>query len=328
MTNAEQAIRNALLNVDAFNQADRRRVYESAWNAHERALISNTALDDINRERRRDELMRVIRLIENEYLSQEASFNHSHSDPAQSQNNTLHALGPEDQIEIEVDGVSNNPSSRVREQIHKKRSKILIILGLGFIGFLIVIFIIWSLILSFSSQKPSEHIIETPRASSSSSHYQAVDDKKNNQEQDTSWIRIFHPNDASSVATRGAASVDIRMNAGEPYMHIFANNADDAAIISIGEGVLNKLRGQSIMFEIDAQSDGTQSSQLSITCDFGTGSECGRRRFEILSNRENILFQVSIPQNSKGAGKLYLTSDLLGEGHAINIYNIGMKASN
>ncbi|MHC5308006.1 hypothetical protein [Bartonella sp. LJL80] len=326
MTNAEQAIRNALLKIDARNKATRRRVYESAWNAHERALLADETLNDVKRSERRNRLMRLIRLIEDEYqLTPPASQNDSQDDLTVT-NDTLYSNGPEEQIDIEVDGASNQDYKRLRGHgLQKRPTHRLTILAVIIGCAILSVFIIWSFFNSLSGRTIIEN--QSDGAMHSSAPIELPERPQNQNAKDDGWIRFFHPGDATSVTTRGGASVDIRVDAGESYLRIFANSANDAAIIDIGEGALNTLRGKKVLLDIDAKSDSGQTSQLSITCDLGQGSDCGRRRFEVPSNREDILFQIDIPANSSGPAKLYLTSDLLGEGHAIDIFGMRMRAA-
>eukprot|EP01133_Synstelium_polycarpum_P027705 gene27705-33489_t len=56
----EQAIRNTFAKADVSNPAVRQKIYESAWTAHERSLIANGALDEAEREERREHLKATI----------------------------------------------------------------------------------------------------------------------------------------------------------------------------------------------------------------------------------------------------------------------------
>lgn len=67
MESIERAIRNAFAKADAHNPATRQRIYESAWGAHERALATNTALSDGQKEQRRQKLKDAISGIEQEF---------------------------------------------------------------------------------------------------------------------------------------------------------------------------------------------------------------------------------------------------------------------
>jgi hypothetical protein len=55
-----------LAKVDVGNPAIRQKVYESAWGAHERSLAANGALDDGQRDERRERLKDAITRIEKE----------------------------------------------------------------------------------------------------------------------------------------------------------------------------------------------------------------------------------------------------------------------
>lgn len=318
LANAEQAIRNTLLKIDASNVSQRRRVYESAWNAHERALLSNHALSDESRTLRRDALMKIIHKIEFEYLPDE-------TDDETTMTAALAAEGPEEQIKIEVNGVSNLPDHKPYRAIARRRSKILLIVVPSILSIIMILgFTGWSF---FNSLSGSAIIENRKKAIPQEAQSAVAAPFHQEKEKNSDWIRFFYPGDATAITTKGHAAIDIRDDGGIPYMHISANSDDDVVIIDIGAGALANMRGKKILIDIDAKGDGLQSSQLSITCDFGGQADCGRRRFEVPPNRNDILFDVDIPATSTGAAKLFLTSDLLGEGHAINIYGMKMKAS-
>ena len=63
----EKAIRNAFAKADASNSSIRQQIYESAWSAHERALLTNAKLNDAERAARREGLKKTIMRIESEF---------------------------------------------------------------------------------------------------------------------------------------------------------------------------------------------------------------------------------------------------------------------
>lgn len=318
MANAEQAIRNALLKINASNVSQRRRVYESAWNAHERALLANHALSDGSRTLRRDALMKIIHKIESEYLSTEA-------EKQTTANDALAAQGPEEQIKIEVNGVSNLADPPLSRATARRRSKILLIVVPSVLSIImIIVFTAWSFFNSLSGRAIVDHHKDIGQQHKQATFAQPF---QQSAEKNSDWIRFFYPGDAAAITAKGHAVIDIRDDSGLPYMHIAANSNNDIVIVEIGAGALQNMRGKKIMIDIDAKGDGLQSSQVSITCDFGKNADCGRRRFEVRPNRNDILFDVDIPYDSTGPAQLYLTIDLLGEGHGINIYGMKMKAA-
>lgn len=313
MTKAEQAIRNALLKVNAIDPAIRRRVYESAWNAHERVLINDRSLTKTDLATRRNQLTQIISLIEKECLQI-----HGNNQPSQQD---LASYGPEEEIAI---GEDNDPFFHAPRKAHdtapsKHKKKIIIISLSVCFCFLFLIFIVWSFYNSVSvkSNVAVQHVSPTIES--------IVQQTLPVKQPDDGWLQIFSPADISTLSVRGAASIQLRNDLGEQYVYIFANSPQDAAIVDIGEGILRNLRGKKAVINIVAKSNGAKKTQLSLTCDFGNSNSCGRHRFEVPVNRDNLVFEVTVPTNITGAGKLYLTTDLLGEGNAMNIYSISIK---
>lgn len=318
MANAEQAIRNALLKIDSSNVAQRRRVYESAWNAHERALLSSHGLNDVTRTKRRDALMQIIGAIESDYVATEIN-------KADEETHDLASEGPEDQIKIEVNGATNLEDTTLHRASARRRSKILLIVAPSILAIIMIIgFTGWSFFNSLSGRAIIEHRKE---AIEQNQRTKTVVPFRKEEDNDGSWIKFFYPGDATAITTYGQASVSIKDDGGIPYTHITANSDEDVVVVEIGAGALSNLRGKKAMIDINARGDGTKPGQMSITCDLGNNADCGRRRFEVPVNRNDLLFEVTIPAEGNGPAKIYLTSDLLGEGSGIDIYGMKIKAA-
>lgn len=315
MTNAEKAIRNALLKIDTQNSALRQRVYESAWNAHERALANNRTLSDTDYMNRRKELTRIIENIEKDFSGLNV--------PEQNTNIEFYKHGPEDEISIveEDDNDFQSPYQASQTLVPRNRTRTILISLIALACFVFISFVSWAFYNSMKNpndlkkntpNNPTTQVIQNPPSKPTK-----VDD---------GWVTFFDPSNIETLATKGAASADFRNDMGIPAVFIFANSPNDAVIFNIGEGVLMKLRGKKALINIVTKSVGKDKAQLSLTCDLGTENDCGRRRFEVANIQDNLVFEVNIPQTGKTGGKLYLTSDLLGEGNAIYIYSISIKA--
>lgn len=321
LVNIEQAIYDALSKVDARQATMRQRVYETAWNAHERALLSDNRLNDEIRSKRRKDLMRLIRAIESEYLKQTSG---NKLDIGCVKNSCSDAA--EDQIKDDMRCGASGSKQNLKTAPKVKISKRFFIITLAIIAFVIIcLFILRFFLNNHSGHIAIENDFKIVQSNGTSLNTKSLQEET---EKNSDWIRIFHPGDATAIALKGQASINIRNDGDVSYLNVFANSSEDAAIIDIGAGVLNQLRGKKVLVDIDAKSDGQQSSQMSVTCDFGGGYSCGRRRFEVLTSRSELLFEVDIPSDTNGSAKLFITSDLLGEGHAINIYSIRMKIAN
>lgn len=318
MATAEQVIRSALLKIDSRDVSQRRFIYEFVWNAQERALLSDPSLSDESRNKQRDALMQVIRSVEHDYA---ISDENDQSDVIQK----LNAKGPEEQVKLDEGSVVNLASQNSHRALARRHSKILLIVLPSILAIVMIIgFTAWSFFNSMSGRPIVDH--RNPALSQNRSPV-AVTPPQTADEKNDGWIKFFYPGDATAITNFGRISVDIRNDAGIAYTHISANSYEDIIVIEIGAGALANLRGKKALIDINAKSDGTTPSQMSITCDMGNNVDCGRRRFEVSSNRNDFLFNVDIPAESTGPAKLYLTIDILGEGNAIDIYGMKIKAA-
>lgn len=217
------------------------------------------------------------------------------------------ATGPEEDFDMVT-----APQAPKERRLHLPRKHSWFRANIVMIFLLVIMaFVIWSFYNTLTGVNLPRAMPETSRAPVRSTQNNASD-----------WIRVFNPLNVTTLGVRGAASVQLNNDTDAPFFRIRANSVNDAAIIEIGEGVMMKLRGKAVTFNIIARSAHENVAQLSLMCDFGSGVTCGRRRFEVPPTREDLLFHVDIPQNSATTGKLFLTSDLLGKGNEVDIFSV------
>lgn len=141
------------------------------------------------------------------------------------------------------------------------------------------------------------------------------------------WITIFDPSDPTPVTTPGGAEAAVVESTYGPVLRIRTASADEPVTFDVGQGVLDQIAGRTAVFNIVASSEEGQTTQISVTCDFGSLGDCGRRRFDATVEQADFLFNLEVPAGSPdAAGTIAIVSDLEGQGRAVDIRGIRVSA--
>jgi hypothetical protein len=351
----EQAIRNALTKADAANPAIRQKIYESAWGAHERSLAANGALDDEQREDRRERLKAAITRIEDEVQTTGAVTPPPAPAPvaerrepilsAQAVQPRAPAVGVEPSLNVasppEIDApeaVLNEPVAadnyrpdRLRPRLKRKTerkkarglTKFVIILAM----LAVALGTLWLVASGIINSKPSSIPPSTGNPAASSSHEPM---KEGELSSGGNWIKIFDPSDMTQVALAGRATATIAGDQLEKYVRIQSPAEADDISFKVGQGVLEQLAGKRAVFDIIAKTEDGTSTQIAVGCDFGNLGDCGRKRFDISDASKEYLVQTQFPADKKPAagGVIKINSDVSQSGKSVDIISIRVQVAN
>lgn len=348
----EQAIRKALAKSDVTNPAIRQKIYESAWGAHERSLAANGALDDRQREDRREMLKSAITRIEDEVQAtgaitpppvvvaepREPVLGPVPTRPDDAPGRIEPIIGmaaPEvESPEIAADERSADnyrPERRQKKSRpdaeHRKASgptKFLIICAL----LAAAAGLIW--LVASGTIKPAPSFAPSDRSNTAPTDSSNAPAKGGEASQQANWIEIFSPSDMSQVALEGRATATIGGDELEKYVRIQSPAEADTISFKVGQGVLDQLAGKTVVFDITAKAvDGT-NSQIAVSCDFGNLGDCGRKRFDISDASKEYLVQVQFPEGKtpEAEGVIKINSDVSQSGKAVDIIAIRAQVAN
>ncbi len=351
----EQAIRNALAKSDAINPAIRQKIYESAWGAHERSLAANGALDDIQREERREMLKAAITRIEDEVQATGTITAPSPPAPVVERREPILSTEPvaprgrSERIEPsigmapppEIDApvpVSDEPVAadnyrpdkvrpRLKRNTERKKAsgltKFLIILAL----LALALGLLW-LVASGIVKSPPSSIPQSVGTQAPSDSHEPI--KEGELTPEGNWIKIFDPSDMSQVALTGRATATIAGDQLEKYVRIQSPSEADDISFKVGQGVLEQLAGKKAVFDIVAKTEDGTSTQIAVSCDFGNLGDCGRKRFDISDASKEYLVQTQFPDAKKpsAGGVIKINSDVSQSGKAVDIISIRVQVAN
>jgi hypothetical protein len=343
----EQAIRNALAKVDVGSPAIRQKVYESAWGAHERSLAANGALDDGQRDERRERLKDAITRIEKEVQTTGSIAPPvpapvvERLEPVLSQSATRIEptidVGREPELdapELVSDGpvtADNYRPDRLRPRLkrnteRKKASgltKFVIILAI----LALALGLLWLVASGIINSKPSSIPPSTGNPAVSGSHEPL---KEGELSPEGSWITIFDPSDTTQVSVAGRATATIGGDQVEKYLRIKSPGEADEVSFQVGQGVLEQLAGKNTMFDIVAKSEDGARTQMAVSCDFRDLGDCGRTRFDVSDASSEYLVQKQFPADKKpvAGGAIKINSDITQAGKSVDIISIRVQVTN
>jgi len=327
LKNIEQAIIHALQKIDAADPDLREKIYQTAWYSHEKMLLADQNLTQDEKQQRREQLTQLIQAIE------------AHYHPSQQGRGDVPPVISPIVEQNEAAGImpaaeSANFSSPTRTAAaHRRKRSWLRANASILILILILLIVLWSFynsLVGFHLPFMSGETVSPPMQSQDqqTSHAETLPYEAENTStaRENSWIRIFDPDDMTILSTSGRAQIELRDDDGEGrFVRIQTHDTQDAAMIEIGEGVMARLAGKMATFDIVVRSASANIAQMSLACDFGMDMNCGRRHFEILPIRENMLFRVDIPENAASAGKILIRHDSIDSDSGIDIFDMRVR---
>jgi len=148
-------------------------------------------------------------------------------------------------------------------------------------------------------------------------------EKQGDAAQQRDWINVFAPADPTHVAAPADAKAEVMQDDTGSFLRIRSGSSGSAIAFDVGQGVLEKLIGKHVMFDIVARSEEGKETQISVDCNFGELGDCGRKRYAVGHERNEYLFDVQFPDKHPGAaGTIAVNSDFDKQGKSVDIYEI------
>lgn len=140
------------------------------------------------------------------------------------------------------------------------------------------------------------------------------------------WVDVFTPADASNVKAGSRAAADpvsdergqrLRITSATP-------DADGNVSIEIPASVLEQISGKTSTVALSVQSDTGKQTQFSVECDFSSLGDCGRHRFTVNEEKNDMLFKVTFDRSlaPSSPGHILINSDVTGAGNSLSVYAV------
>jgi hypothetical protein len=350
LDSVEKAIRNALAKGNASDPVFREKVYRSAFAALDKATATNAAISPEAADHRRKVLADQIRAIEEEFLDTPTPSEQVDESLAQDADDLEDDADLSDreapEIEIEDRRAPNRElppefdvergdrdtavvekKSRGRRKSDRRRRPFSWFFVIALVIATVGIGIWWTkesgILLSRAERDTS---VPNPPTTLSSEDYRPGNGElpmRQSEGQHRSWIKIFTPDDPTTVSTQSRATAEIVGEDKEKALRIRSATAEDAVIFDVGPGILEQLAGKTAVFDIIASSEENKPAEISVRCGFGKLGDCVRKRYSVGLTPNEYLFEIHLADAvpDKG-GSIEIVSDVNGTGLAVDIREI------
>lgn len=140
------------------------------------------------------------------------------------------------------------------------------------------------------------------------------------------WLTIFSPGDPRGLVTLEGSTAELGKDNNGAYARLSdrANDPTGGFQLVVEPGVMETMRGKTATFEITAKSGNGGTLQFVITCQFGSASDCGRRRFTADATPQSFVFETAIDASPvtgvSKIGTISLIADVTGKARPLDLY--------
>ncbi len=146
------------------------------------------------------------------------------------------------------------------------------------------------------------------------------------------WVSAFSPiDDSQNIDSSGRGIVELFQDGNQNFARLASNagSTNNNIRIKIPRGIMQTLKGKAATFELVIKNSDDQAHQFAIFCEFGAMGSCGRKRFKVGKKAEPFIFDVlandaDLPENQDAY--LSITTDLSGNGKAIDLYSVRVRS--
>lgn len=349
----EKAIRNAFAKGDPGNRAFREKVYRSAFSVLEKALTANPNMTPAIAARRREDLSATISSIETEFLPAVAAPPTREPSPArpepvvEPEPIAVRPTRPEPDFEPSLDGeeryqqyhdndagsIDDDIDPPERQERPRRSGRWAAVFIFVTLASLVAMGLWWAVGTGmFQSAEERDGSVPNPPAlgeedfTPEGTPPPPLGSDAGSGPRD--WIAIFDPADPTTVSAPGDSSVEAMTGDGEAFVRIRSGASGSPVLFDVGPGVLETIAGGSAIFNIVAQTEDGQETQISVECSLGELGDCGRKRYAVGVTREEFLFEVNTTNASPGSGgTIAINSDIEGGGRSVDIYAIRVSVA-
>ena len=127
------------------------------------------------------------------------------------------------------------------------------------------------------------------------------------------FFTILDPTQPSALITGGNGTADIMSETSQPAIRVMSvrqpgseSTPAQPLLLKLAPGILKDIAGKKATVEIFAKSGSNSAATFSVTCQFGSLGECGRKRFRIGLQPEAVVFTIQISADYVEGQKAYL----------------------
>lgn len=139
------------------------------------------------------------------------------------------------------------------------------------------------------------------------------------------WTRLYEAGKTNSASAGPQATARVEQSGSGPYLAITSSSPgiDGSVSIDLPESVIASMQGKSSHIALMLEGD-DKPVQVTVECEFGGLGNCGRHRFLLSKNKNDLMFEVKVKPDgaADGPGRLLINADAGGEGNSARLFSI------
>ena len=140
------------------------------------------------------------------------------------------------------------------------------------------------------------------------------------------WVDVFTPADPSNIKAGSRAAADPVSDERGQRLRVTSATSDAGGNVSveIPASILEQMSGKTSTVALSVQADGGKQTQFSVECDFSSLGDCGRHRFTVNDEKNDMLFKVTFDRSlaPSSPGRILINSDVTGAGNSLSVYAV------
>jgi hypothetical protein len=143
------------------------------------------------------------------------------------------------------------------------------------------------------------------------------------------WANVYTPGRDGTPEAGGNASVELIEEAEGNVLRIVSASADanGEVRVPLGAEVMQALAGRQSVLAVTVRSATPEATQIYVRCEFSVLGDCGRRRFDVTYDTNDILFSLDYDHAlaPNQGGYLVINSDVSGEAKGIDLIAVRIR---
>lgn len=143
------------------------------------------------------------------------------------------------------------------------------------------------------------------------------------------WANVYTPGRDGTAEAGGNASAEVIEEAEGNVLRIVSRSADENGEVRVplGAEVMQALAGRQSVLAVTVRSATPETTQIYVRCEFSVLGDCGRRRFDVSYDTNDILFSLDYDRAlaPNQGGYLVINSDVSGGAKGIDLIAVRIR---
>ena len=146
------------------------------------------------------------------------------------------------------------------------------------------------------------------------------------------WANVYTPGRDGTPEASSNARAEVIEEAEGNVLRIVSGSGDanGEVLVPLGAEVMQALAGRQSVLALTVRSASPDATQIYVKCEFSVLGDCGRRRFDVTYDTNDILFSLDYDRAlaPNEGGYLVINSDISGAGKGIDLLAVRIRPLN